>query len=118
MSITKDRIHLLFEHPIKDAAKILGISKNHLKRCCRRFGIDRWPYRKIKSLKHLKDRVSICEERSLISVEIEKIKAEPNNSVSQDIKSLLNKRYKSACYDEPVLIPVAAMQQDEWISLW
>ncbi len=43
----------MFHLSSADAAGELGISINHLKRTCRRIGIDRWPYRKLESLKTL-----------------------------------------------------------------
>jgi hypothetical protein len=48
-SITPELLSSLFVCSEKEAAKILGICLTTLKKACRRHGIDRWPYRKIKS---------------------------------------------------------------------
>lgn len=40
----------LFHLPISEAAKRLGVGATVLKKRCRRLGIPRWPYRKLKSL--------------------------------------------------------------------
>eukprot|EP00727_Mastigamoeba_balamuthi_P012890 m51a1_g8223 hypothetical protein (357) ;mRNA; r:108755-110743 len=49
-SITRDQLSLYFHLPIVDVAKKLGICATMLKKVCRRNGIPRWPFRKIKSL--------------------------------------------------------------------
>lgn len=43
----------IYRLPIEDAAKCLGVSVTVLKRNCRRHGVSRWPYRKIKSLDNM-----------------------------------------------------------------
>jgi len=43
-------IATLFHLPISEAAKHLGVGATVLKKRCRRLGIPRWPYRKLKSL--------------------------------------------------------------------
>lgn len=43
-------IATLFHLPISEAAKRLGVGATVLKKRCRRLGIPRWPYRKLKSL--------------------------------------------------------------------
>ena len=48
-SITPEVLSSLFVCSEKEASKILGICLTTLKKACRRHGIDRWPYRKIKS---------------------------------------------------------------------
>lgn len=37
----------------EEASKVLGIGLTVLKRICRKFGVKRWPYRKLKSLDRL-----------------------------------------------------------------
>jgi len=39
-----------FHEPINTAAEKLGVSNTIIKRLCRKFGIERWPYRQIRSL--------------------------------------------------------------------
>ncbi len=48
-SITLDVLSSLFVYSEKEAAKILGICLTTLKKASRKHGIERWPYRKIKS---------------------------------------------------------------------
>ena len=42
-----------FKVSIQTAAKQLGVGLTILKKRCREMGIERWPYRKIKSLDNL-----------------------------------------------------------------
>jgi hypothetical protein len=43
----------VFNLPIEEAAKHLGIGQTMLKHYCRKFGIPRWPYRKRQSVVQL-----------------------------------------------------------------
>ncbi|OEL16340.1 hypothetical protein BAE44_0022641 [Dichanthelium oligosanthes] len=52
-SITLDEITQYFHIPIREASKTLQIGVSILKRKCRKYGIPRWPHRKIKSLDSL-----------------------------------------------------------------
>ena len=94
MPLTLTDVEPLFELPSKEAAKILGISNNHLKRMCRRIGIERWPHRKIRSLKRLKERTS-GPSSLIIEQEIARLKQEPNSDVSNNIKNVIAATYKS-----------------------
>ncbi|KAL2478540.1 uncharacterized protein Fot_47554 [Forsythia ovata] len=40
-----------FDHPIEEAARKLNICPTVMKKICRRHGLTRWPYRKVKSIK-------------------------------------------------------------------
>ncbi|CAI9769672.1 unnamed protein product [Fraxinus pennsylvanica] len=40
-----------FDHPIEDAARKLNVCPTVMKKICRRDGLPRWPYRKVKSIK-------------------------------------------------------------------
>lgn len=51
--ITREELSECFNMPSEDAANRLGIGLTVLKRICRKFGVPRWPYRKIKSLDRL-----------------------------------------------------------------
>ena len=55
--------HQFFHLPSAEAADKLGMSNNHLKRMCRRLGLERWPYRKVASLESL--RVGITADDSI-----------------------------------------------------
>ncbi|PUZ48460.1 hypothetical protein GQ55_7G246600 [Panicum hallii var. hallii] len=52
-SITLVEIAQYFHLPIREASKTLKIGVSILKRKCRKYGIPRWPHRKIKSLESL-----------------------------------------------------------------
>lgn len=43
----------------EEAAKKLGVGLTVLKRICRKFGVPRWPYRKLKSLDRLITNVEV-----------------------------------------------------------
>ena len=47
------QVNKYFHLPIIKAANTLGVSVTYLKYKCRRAGVDRWPYRKIQSLKNM-----------------------------------------------------------------
>nr|AAC49753.1 minus dominance protein [Chlamydomonas reinhardtii]ABC86961.1 MID [Chlamydomonas reinhardtii]ABC86962.1 MID [Chlamydomonas reinhardtii]ABC86963.1 MID [Chlamydomonas reinhardtii]ABC86964.1 MID [Chlamydomonas reinhardtii] len=49
--LTLHDISAFFHLPVKAAASCLGVSQTYLKILCRRLGIDRWPYRKVASVK-------------------------------------------------------------------
>jgi hypothetical protein len=51
--LTIDDMRKVFHLSSAHAAHALGISINHLKRTCRRLNMDRWPFRKLASLKDL-----------------------------------------------------------------
>eukprot|EP00741_Cyanophora_paradoxa_P025678 tig00000388_g24781.t2 len=48
-----ESISSLFHLPINEASKRLGICVTLLKKLCRRHGLSRWPYRKLKSLERI-----------------------------------------------------------------
>jgi hypothetical protein len=52
-TVTKDALRALYDLPITDAARELGIGVTVLKKICRKHEIVRWPYRKRKSLSKL-----------------------------------------------------------------
>ena len=51
--ITLDIITKYFDLIINDAANKIGVCTSVLKKICRKNGIKRWPYRKIKSIKKI-----------------------------------------------------------------
>jgi hypothetical protein len=53
----------VFNLPIEEAAKHLGIGQTMLKHYCRKFGIPRWPYRKRQSVVQL---ITSIEEYSTV----------------------------------------------------
>ena len=42
---TKKEIQFLFDKKLEVASDILGISTTNLKKLCREYGIEKWPYR-------------------------------------------------------------------------
>lgn len=88
-----DKLKNLFHIPITDAAKIFGICETNFKKLCRLYGINRWPYRKIKSIntKISKYRESSCNNnKKLIEqniVLLEQKKNEVINNTGIKIKS-------------------------------
>lgn len=52
-SVTLSDVEKLYDLPLANAAKKLGIGKSILKKKCRNFGFSRWPYRKINSINKL-----------------------------------------------------------------
>lgn len=58
--ITREELSECFNMPSEDAAKKLGVGLTVLKRICRKFGVPRWPFRKLKSLDRLITNVEVC----------------------------------------------------------
>jgi hypothetical protein len=58
VAITREDLASCFHMPSEQACRKLGIGLTVLKRQCRKFGIKRWPFRKIKSLDRLINNVS------------------------------------------------------------
>ena len=52
-NITQEELSSCFHLPSEAACRRLGIGLTVLKRQCRKFGIKRWPFRKMKSLDRL-----------------------------------------------------------------
>jgi hypothetical protein len=83
-SITLDVLSSLFVYSEKEAAKILGICLTTLKKASRKHGIERWPYRKIKS-------GQLRESRSL--------RRSISNSVSKPLRNSMSPPNGSSDYD-------------------
>eukprot|EP00850_Spirogloea_muscicola_P025932 SM004872S16483 [mRNA] locus=s4872:96:631:+ [translate_table: standard] len=49
-SATLEQVSPYFHLPIEEAARELGVCSSALKRRCRRLGIKRWPFRKVRSM--------------------------------------------------------------------
>ena len=49
VELTVQRLEELFCLPLNEAAKHLGVCETSLKSACRKIGITKWPYRKVKS---------------------------------------------------------------------
>eukprot|EP01028_Stygiella_incarcerata_P006714 TRINITY_DN2730_c0_g2_i1.p1 TRINITY_DN2730_c0_g2~~TRINITY_DN2730_c0_g2_i1.p1 ORF type:complete len:522 (+),score=181.27 TRINITY_DN2730_c0_g2_i1:67-1632(+) len=50
VQLTAEEVACYFHLPLDEAARAIGVSPSILKRTCRKLGIKRWPFRKIKSL--------------------------------------------------------------------
>lgn len=57
------KIPLYFRMPIEEASRILGISSSCIKKYCRRNGISRWPYRKIRSFENKIESLKKCLQK-------------------------------------------------------
>jgi len=77
-----DQLSNFFHLPINDASKELGICTTLLKKICRRNGIARWPYRKIRSL-----------DKRIATLEIAIVKnPEAEKQLNKEISTLHDKR--------------------------
>jgi hypothetical protein len=77
-----DQLSSFFHLPINDASKELGICTTLLKKICRRNGIARWPYRKIRSL-----------DKRIATLEIAIVKnPEAEKQLNKEISTLHDKR--------------------------
>lgn len=65
VEITRERLASFFHVPSELACRELGIGLTVLKRQCRKYGIPRWPFRKMKSLDNLIQR--IAEDNNALS---------------------------------------------------
>jgi len=50
-SISADKITALFDLPLHNACKELGIGSTAFKSLCRTYGIKKWPYRQMRKLR-------------------------------------------------------------------
>jgi hypothetical protein len=66
-NLSLEDLSKLFDVPIASAALCLNVSESYLKRLCRTFHINRWPYRRIESLR----------------IQIDAIKRDLNSDVGQ-----------------------------------
>ena len=64
MEITRERLASYFHLPSELACRELGIGLTVLKRQCRKYGILRWPFRKMKSLDNLIQRITDNERNN------------------------------------------------------
>ncbi|GIL63608.1 hypothetical protein Vafri_17643, partial [Volvox africanus] len=62
--ITLEVLRSMFDFPVQEVVRALGISATDLKRRCRALGIQRWPQRKLMSLRRLAEAVEIDREVS------------------------------------------------------
>ena len=56
----------MYEHPISTAAAQLNIGVTVLKKYCRWYSIDRWPYRKIRSVDKLIEQLDQLDDREFV----------------------------------------------------
>ncbi|KAK3269252.1 hypothetical protein CYMTET_22297 [Cymbomonas tetramitiformis] len=69
------RLRPYFRFTIKQAAGALGIGPTHLKKICRKYGIDRWPCRKIESVLHLINNLEEMLKNNVSAKQAAKLKA-------------------------------------------
>lgn len=64
--ITKQELETHFHIPVDVAAARLGVGVTKLKAICRGFGIMRWPYRRIRRLQDVAQRILVCVGAALL----------------------------------------------------
>jgi hypothetical protein len=102
-----DIISKYFEYPLIEAASILGVSDTYLKRLCRNFAIDKWPYRKIASLRRKLDKINSKRRKTPEDAEkLETIKRKLDytmkngllmEGLTRDTSKIIKKRNKKKC---------------------
>ncbi|GFR44436.1 hypothetical protein Agub_g5675 [Astrephomene gubernaculifera] len=94
-----------FDLPASEAARSLGVSATELKRRCRTAGIDRWPQRKLSSLRRIeaaaRTEVGLAEEERQFILESvarnrKDIFLDPNAPLLPYLKSLRQAQYKQS----------------------
>ena len=84
--ITRDDLASLFHLPAELACRELGIGLTVLKRRAREVGIQRWPFRKMKSLERLIEHVvSVVAEPEARATELMGVKADLADGIIADI---------------------------------
>eukprot|EP00798_Chlamydomonas_sp_ICE-L_P029109 gene29109-32323_t len=95
--ITKERVAELYGVPMKEAASRLGLSVNAFRDIIRQFGIERWPYRKLQSIKEVIEELgdkNDQEKISMLNALMDKIARDPNVAIPKDIVQLRQHVYK------------------------
>lgn len=84
--LTFEKLSHFFHLPAEEAAKQLHVCTSVLKRACRKNGIQRWPYRKVKSIDNLICSTTDSEKIAKLQLKREFLIKNPNTAV-QDITS-------------------------------
>ena len=96
-ALTLEKLSSCFHLPSEEACKQLGVGLTVLKRQCRKFGIARWPFRKMKSLDRLIDNVEKGRSTAMKNVKtsVEELKVQREllkqckvNELTADTKKL------------------------------
>ena len=64
--ISLEKLQAMYEHPISKAAAHLNIGVTVLKKYCRWYSIERWPYRKIHSVDKLIDQLNRLADNDVV----------------------------------------------------
>lgn len=64
--LSLEKLQSVYEHPITSAAAQLNIGVTVLKKYCRWYSIDRWPYRKIRSVDKLIEQLDQLDNREVV----------------------------------------------------
>ncbi|CAK7352838.1 unnamed protein product [Dovyalis caffra] len=86
--LTLDDFRQYFHLPIEDASRRLNLCPTVVKKICRKFGMNRWPYRKIKSIQRQLTDLQVllnsndAEERARAQAEILRLQEEMRNACS------------------------------------
>lgn len=92
VNFTLEQLQELFHLKQTDAAKELGIGQTALKRICRKYGIDRWPFRQIKAIDTYISKVRHEPYISYISMKsLEETRVKILNNPNKKLQNLLSK---------------------------
>ena len=104
VALSEDAIKSVFHLPISLAAQELGVGLTVLKKYCRVYEINRWPFRKLKSLDKLVFTVSSIDdsgsaiERSMVAQGLvdkkNQMHLEPSIELDREIKRIRQAAYK------------------------
>ncbi|KAK9813220.1 hypothetical protein WJX72_010939 [[Myrmecia] bisecta] len=95
--LTLEALQAHYHLPSAEAANNLGVGVTVLKKCCRKLGIRRWPYRKLKSMDNLiegvqhaklADSAAVTEATETLRAQQYQMRNNPAVSMDPEIKRL------------------------------
>ena len=112
-AITLPQLQAQFHLPIAKAAKHFGICESNLKRLCRRYGIVRWPQRRIRTLK---GRIAVLKEMKVKSYTHISVEGELDH-LQQELAQLYQGQMEVQCQSRSTFVPPLRMiYAKHWIS--
>ena len=76
ITLTPETLRGCFGMPLHEAARTLGICTTAVKKCCRKMGIEQWPFQRIKPIRTRLARMRSVPMTYEIQLEIERLQAE------------------------------------------
>ncbi|KAL3158307.1 hypothetical protein ABBQ38_010551 [Trebouxia sp. C0009 RCD-2024] len=98
--LSLQKLQSVYEHPISTAAAHLNIGVTVLKMYCRWYSIDRWPYRKIRSIDKLIEQLDQLEDGKVVPEvrqELETVRQQLLGDPAVDLDDRV-KRLRQAAY--------------------